>query len=76
MGSRVENLNFVTFSEVEGVNIIVYDYISYSTSYLIAENDNATHIIYLLVVNNNHVNTLRVKGQTKRTDFQKVKKKD
>ena len=28
------------------------------------------------MINNNHFNTLRVKGQTKRPYFQKVKKKD
>ena len=30
----------------------------------------------LLMINNNHFNTLRVKGETKSIDFQKVKKKD
>ena len=28
------------------------------------------------MINNNHFNTLKVKGQAKSTDFQKVKKKD
>ena len=28
------------------------------------------------MINNNYFNTLKVKGQTKSTDFQKVKKKD
>ena len=49
---------------------------SCSTSYLIADYENATHIVYLLIINNNHFNTLRVKGQTKSTGFQKVKKKN
>ena len=66
----------VAFSEVYSVNIIVYDAMSCSTPYLIAENESATHTVYLLIINNNHFNTLKVKGQTKSTDFQKVKKKD
>ena len=49
---------------------------SCSIPYLIAENENATHIVYLLIINNNHFNTLKAKGQIKSTDFQKVKKKD
>ena len=49
---------------------------SWSTSYLIVKNENATHTIYLLMINNNHFNTLRVKGQSISTDFQKVKKKN
>ena len=59
----------VAFSEVYNVNIIVYDAISCSTQYLIAENENATHFVYLLMINNNHFNALKVKGQTKSTDF-------
>ena len=66
----------VAFSEVFIVNIIVYDAMSCSTPYLITENENATHTVFLLMINNNHFNTLKVKGQTKSTDFQKVKKKD
>ena len=72
-GGESEN---VAFSEVYSVNIIVYDAMSCSTTYLIAENENATHIVYLLMIKNNHFNTLKVKGQTKSTDFQKVKNKD
>ena len=49
---------------------------SCSTTYLIAENENATHTVYLLIINNNHFNTLKAKGQTKSADYQKVKKKD
>ena len=49
---------------------------SCSTSYFIAENENANHTVYLLIINNNHFNTLRVKGQTKSIDFQNVKTKD
>ena len=66
----------VAFSEVYSIIIIVYDAMSCSTPYLIAENENVTHNVYLLMINNNHFNTFRVKGQTKSTDFQKVKKKD
>ena len=64
------------FSKLYSVNIIVYDEMSCSTSYFIAENENATHTVYLLMIHNNHFNTLKVKEQTKSTDFQKVKKKD
>ena len=68
--------DIAAFSEMYSVNIIVYYAMSCSTTYFIAENENATHTIYFLIIHNNHFNTLRVKGQTKSTDFQKVKKKD
>ena len=35
-----------------------------------------THIVYLLIISNNHFNKLKVKGQTKSTDFQKIKNLD
>ena len=59
----------VAFSEVFSVNIIVYDTTSCSTPYLIAENESTTHTEYLLMINNNHFNTLRIKRQIKSTDF-------
>ena len=59
----------VAFFEVYSVNIIACDVMSCSTPFLIAENKNATHTVYLLMINNNHFNILRVKGQTKSTDF-------
>ena len=49
---------------------------SCSTPYFIAKNENATHTVYLLMINNNHFNELRLKGQTNNADLQKVKKKD
>ena len=57
------------FSQVYTINIIIYDAMSCSTPYLIAENENATHPVYLLMINNNHFNILRVKGQNKSTEF-------
>ena len=66
----------VAFSEMYSVNIIVYDAMSCSIPYLITENENSTHTIYLQMMNNNHFNTLKVGGQTKSTDFQKAKKMD
>ena len=41
----------------------------------IVENKNATHTVYLLMINNNHFNALRVKSKLKVFDFQKVKKR-
>ena len=32
------------------------------TLYFIAENDNANDTVYLLIINNNHFNILRLKG--------------
>ena len=46
----------VAFSEVYRVNIIVCDALSCSTPYLIAENENSTYTIYLLIINNNNFN--------------------
>ena len=43
MGGELE---IVVFSEVYSLNIIVYDAMSCSTPYLIAENENATHTVY------------------------------
>ena len=37
----------VAFSEMYSVNIIDYDAMSCSTPYLIAENENTTHTIYI-----------------------------
>ena len=53
----------VSFSEVNNVNIIVYDAMSCSIPYLITENENATHTIYFLMIHSNHFNRLRVNGE-------------
>ena len=72
MGGEPE---IVAFSEMYSLNIIIYDTMSCSTPYLITENENATHIIYLIMINNNHFNTFKVKGHAKSHDFQKVKQR-
>ena len=59
----------VALSKVYSLNIFVYDAMSCSTPYLTAENENATESVYLPMINNNHFNTLKVKGETKSTDI-------
>ena len=66
----------IAFSELYNVNVTVYDAITSSIPYLTAENVKAYHIVHLLMVNNNHFNTLNVKSKSKFSHFQKVKKKD
>ena len=58
MGGEPENL---AFSEIYRVNISVYDAMTSSISYLIAENKKVNHTLHLLMVNNNHFNTLNKK---------------
>ena len=64
----------VTFSYLYNVNVTVYDAMTSSISYLTAENEKANHTIHLLMINNNHFNTLNVKNKSKFLHFQKVKK--
>ena len=45
-----------------------------SIPYLTAENEKANNIVHLLMVNNNHFNTLIVINKSKFSHFQKVKK--
>ena len=64
----------VAFSELYNVNITVYDAMISSIPYLATENEKANHTVYILIVNNNHFNTLNVINKSKFSHFQKVKK--
>ena len=55
-----------TFSGIFSINIIVYDAMSCSTSFLIAEKK-ATHTVYLLMINSNLFNSLKIKRRIKGT---------
>ena len=66
----------VAFSELYNVNVTVYDAMTSSIPYLIAENQRATHTVYVLMINNDHFNTLTAKNSNKFAKFDKIKKKD
>ena len=66
----------VTFSELYNVNVTVYDAMTSSIPYLIAENQRATHTVYVLMINNDHFNTLTSKNSNKFAKFDKIKKKE
>ena len=51
----------VVCSELYNVNVTVYDAMTSSIPYLIAENVKANHTVHLLMVNNNHFNALNIK---------------
>ena len=51
-----------TFAELYNVNINVYDAMTSSTPYLIAENNTFTHTIYLMLTNNNHFEFCWIEG--------------
>ena len=65
----------VAFSELYNVNVTVYDAMTSSIPYFTAENVKANHTVHLLMVINNHFNTLNVKNKSKFSHFQKVKKR-
>ena len=46
-----------------------------SIPYLIAENQWATHTVYVLMINNDHFNTLTAKNSNKFAKLDKIKKK-
>ena len=54
----------VAFSELFNVNVTVYDAMTSSIPFLTAENVKAKHTVHLLMVNNNHFNTLNVKNKS------------
>ena len=66
----------VAFSELYNVNVTVYDAMTSSIPYLIAENQRATHTVYVLMINNDHFNTLIAKNSYKFAKFDKIKKKE
>ena len=45
----------VAFSELYNVNVTVYDAMTSSIPYLIAENQRETHTVYALMINNDHL---------------------
>ena len=66
----------VAFSELYNVNVTVYDAMTSSILYLIVENQRAAHTVYVLVINNDHFNTLTAKNSNKFAKFNKIKKKE
>ena len=66
----------VAFSELYNVNVTVYDAMKSSIPYLIAENQRTTHKVYVLIINNDHFNTLTAKNSDKFEKFDKIKKKE
>ena len=64
----------VAFSELYNVNVTVYDAVTSSIYCLTSENEKANHTVHLLMVNNNHFNTLNIKNITKFLHFQMEKK--
>ena len=66
----------VAFSELYNVNVIVYDAMTSSIPYLIAENQRSTHTVYVLMINNDHFSTLTAKNSNKFAKFDKIKKKE
>ena len=66
----------VAFSELLCVNIYVYDAMTSSVPYLVAENPAAKHFVHLLLTNNNHFDTLKPKDNLKSLSYSKIKKKD
>ena len=62
----------VAFSELYNVNIHVFDAMTSSTPYFIAENNSFTHTIYLLLTNNNHFDLLLIRGDSEKTDLNKI----
>ena len=66
----------VAFSELYNVNVTVYDAITSPISYLIEENQRATHTVYALMINNDHFNTLTAKNSYQFVKFDRIKKKE
>ena len=61
----------VAFSLVYKVNIIVFDSMSCSTPYLIAENENATYTVYLLMISNKKLIHWKYKDKLKVLTFKR-----
>ena len=49
------------FSELYSLNVTIYDAMTSSIPYLTAENEKANYTVHLLMINNNHFNTLKCK---------------
>ena len=66
----------VAFSELYNVNIHVFEAMTSPIPYLIAENNTFTHIIYLLLTNNNHFDLLLIRGDSEKIDLKKINKRE
>ena len=63
------------FSELYCVNIYVYDAMTSPILYLVVKNPIDNHSVHLLLINNNHFNTLIPKDNSKTLAYSKIKKK-